>query len=74
MPLRNGSPPPDLIVIGDEIEGGDALRPAQRIAEWLDVPMLMVTSDAYRARKRIEQSCILEGPFLLNQIPPCQRR
>ncbi|MDR3440193.1 response regulator [Telmatospirillum sp.] len=60
--------PPDLIVIGDEIEGGDALRAAQRIAERLDVPVLMVTGDAYRARKRLAHNCSLEGPFLLDQI------
>lgn len=59
---------PDLVVIGDEIEVGSALSAAQRIAGKLAVPVLMVTGDPDRARKRLKQACAFEGPFLLNQI------
>jgi len=59
---------PDLIVIGDEIEAGSALRAAQRIVKKLAVPVLMVTGDLYRARRRVERTCSFEGPFLINQI------
>lgn len=59
---------PDLIVIGDDIEAGSALRAVERIVERLAVPVLMVTGDPYRARRRFERSCSFEGPFLLNQI------
>jgi CheY-like chemotaxis protein len=59
---------PDLIVIGDEIETGSALQAAQRIAERLAVPVLMVTGDPYRAQRRLERARSFEGPFLLNQI------
>jgi len=60
--------PPDLIVIGDELEAGSSLRAAQRITEWLAVPVLMVTGDSARARRRFDTTCRVDGPFLLNQI------
>ena len=60
--------PPDLIVIGDEVETGSALGAAKQISSMLNVPVLMVTGDPYRARERLERTCAFEGPFLLNQI------
>lgn len=60
--------PPDLVVIGDEVEAGSALSAAKRISFNLAVPVLMVTGDPVRARKRLEKTVSFEGPFLLNQI------
>lgn len=60
--------PPDLVVIGDEVEAGSALSAAKRISCDLAVPVLMVTGDPVRARKRLEKTASFEGPFLLNQI------
>lgn len=59
---------PDLIVIGDDIASGSAFHAAQQISAWLAVPVLMVTGDPVRARRRMESHCAFEGPFLLNQI------
>ncbi|MBB3957174.1 hypothetical protein [Novosphingobium sediminicola] len=59
---------PDLIVIGDDVEEGSALRAAQAITEKVPVPVLMVTADPIRAKLAIEDQGTVKGPFLLNQI------
>lgn len=59
---------PDLIVIGDEVETGSALSAAKRISCDLGAPVLMVTGDPARARKRLAGAATFQGPFLLNQI------
>lgn len=59
---------PDLVVIGDEVETGSAFRAAETIAGRLGVPVLMVTGDPARARKRLARTPAFKGPFLLNQI------
>ena len=63
-----GRRPPDLVVIGDEVEAGSGLSAAKRISCNFAVPVLMVTGDPVRARKRLEKAVAFEGPFLLNQI------
>lgn len=65
---------PDLIVIGDSVETGSALEAAKQISGGQHVPVLMVTGDPYRARKRLKQTrAFFEGPFLLNQIEEAVR-
>jgi two-component system, response regulator PdtaR len=59
---------PDLIVIGDSIENGSALDAACCIAIQRDTPVLMVTADPVRARKRLDQRASFDGPLLLNEI------
>lgn len=60
--------PPDLVVIGDEVEAGSTLSAAEKISGNFAVPVLMVTGDPVRARKRLEKTASFKGPFLLNQI------
>ena len=59
---------PDLIIIGDEVETGSALGAAKQITAVLNVPVLMVTGDPYRAGKPLERASAFQGPFLLNQM------
>ena len=59
---------PDLIVVGDEVETGSALSAVRRISRKVDVPVVMVTGDSYRARAEYEKICTFEGPFLLDQM------
>lgn len=59
---------PDLVVIGDELEEGSSLNAARRISGELSVPVLMVTGEPWRARKRLADKASFEGPFLLNEI------
>ena len=59
---------PDLIVVGDHVEAGSAIRAARQISETLSVPVLMVTSDPYLARVGREKACTFDGPFLLDQM------
>ena len=40
--------PPDLIVVGDRIQSGDGVTAARRICEMREVPVLLVTRDAFR--------------------------
>ncbi len=65
--------PPNLIVIGDEVETGSAFGAAKQISSMIGVPVLMVTGDPYRARQRLDKTCAFEGPFLLNQIEEAVR-
>jgi DNA-binding NtrC family response regulator len=59
---------PDLIVVGDHVESGSPLQAVKRISGMVNVPVLMVTGDPWRARAQMEKTCAFEGPFLLNQI------
>lgn len=59
---------PDLIVIGDDAERGCAISAARRIVGEVSIPVLMVSGDPARARRRLKQLDSFEGPFLLNQI------
>jgi len=60
---------PDLVVVGDEVEAGSAIRAARRISDRLDVPVLTVTSDPYLAKAQGEKASSFEGPFLISQLP-----
>lgn len=60
--------PPDLVVIGDAVEDGCALKAARNILKQRDIPVLMITGDPVRARKRLPPDVSFEGPFLLNEI------
>ena len=60
--------PPDLIVIGDEVETGSSLGAARQIAGMFNVPGLMVTGDTFRAQRHLEGTSAFKGPFLLNQL------
>ncbi len=59
---------PDIIVIGDDIETGSAIRAAQQISSGSPIPVLMVSGNPTQAAKCLEQASSYDGPFLLNQI------
>jgi len=59
---------PDLVVVGDAVEAGCAVNAARRISAAYEVPVLMVTADAARARARLTESTAVDGPFALNEI------
>ncbi len=61
--------PPDLVLVGDAVETGDGISAARRICEQRDVPVLLVTADSLRARKRLAEGAILQGPFVLSKLP-----
>jgi CheY-like chemotaxis protein len=59
---------PDIIVIGDDIEMGSAIRAARLISEDGTIPVLMVSGDPTRASQQLAQTNSYDGPFRLNQI------
>lgn len=59
---------PDIIVIGDDIELGCAMRAARRISAGGAIPVLMVSGDPSRASRQLAQASSYEGPFRLNEI------
>ncbi|MCR9180319.1 response regulator [Erythrobacter sanguineus] len=59
---------PDIIVIGDRIAAGCAIRAARAICEDGDIPVLMVSGDPALASRRIAHASSHDGPFRLNQI------
>lgn len=59
---------PDIIVIGDDIELGSAMRAARRISSDGAIPVLMVSGDPVRAARQLAQTSSYDGPFRLNQI------
>ncbi len=59
---------PDIIVIGDDIEAGCAMRAAQVIAADGAIPVLMVSGDPNRASRRLARTSSYAGPFRINQI------
>ncbi len=59
---------PDLVVIGDSIEDGSTLKAARNIAMQRNTPILMVTADPGRTRRRLDQQATFDGLFLLNEI------
>lgn len=59
---------PDIIVIGDDIELGCAMRAARRISSDGAIPVLMVSGDPARASRQLAQTSSYDGPFRLNQI------
>tara|TARA_R110002124_G_scaffold63777_9_gene174630 strand:- start:2921 stop:3292 length:372 start_codon:yes stop_codon:yes gene_type:complete len=61
--------PPDLILVGDRLETGDAVGAARRICEKHDVPVLMVTADSVRARQRLMDGAVIDGPFAFSKFP-----
>ena len=59
---------PDLVVVGDEIAGGSATRVAQRFAERLPTPILVVSNGCCEVRRRLPGGPVVDGPFLLSDI------
>lgn len=59
---------PDIIVIGDDIEMGCAMRAARIISADGTIPVLMVSGDPILASRRFADAQSYEGPFRLNQI------
>jgi DNA-binding response OmpR family regulator len=59
---------PDIIVIGDDIEIGCAMRAARNISADGTIPVLMVSGDPVRASRQLAQTSSYHGPFRLNQI------
>lgn len=55
--------PPDLVLIGDSPESGDAVGAARRICEKHDVPVLMVTADSVRVKQRLVDGGYLTVPL-----------
>lgn len=60
---------PDLILVGDSLESGDAVGAARRICEKHDIPVLMVTADFVRAKKRLMNGAVIDGPFAFSKFP-----
>lgn len=61
--------PPDLVLVGDSLESGDAVGAARRICEKHDVPVLMVTADSLRVKQRLVDGAVLDGPFAFSKFP-----
>lgn len=59
---------PDIIVIGDDIEVGCAMRAARHISDDGSIPVLMVSGDPDRASRKLARASSYEGPFRINQI------
>lgn len=59
---------PDIIVIGDDIEMGSAMRAARLISADGTIPVLMVSGDPARASQQLAQTSSYDGPFRLNEI------
>ncbi|MFM7028527.1 MAG: hypothetical protein ACKOXK_07625 [Chakrabartia sp.] len=59
---------PDLVVVGDSLEGSSPISVAKRIFEHQRVPILMVSGDPLSAEKNIKEASSFSGPFLLNQL------
>jgi CheY-like chemotaxis protein len=59
---------PDLMVVGDAAESGSAMNAARRISATYEVPVLMVTADSHRAKARLPDDAVFDGPFLLHEI------
>lgn len=59
---------PDIIVIGDDIEVGCAMRAARVISADGTIPVLMVSGDPARASRHLARASSYEGPFRINQI------
>ncbi|QIQ85698.1 hypothetical protein [Erythrobacter sp.] len=59
---------PDIIVIGDDIEFGCAMRAARRISNDGAIPVLMVSGNPARASERLAAVPSYEGPFRVNEI------
>jgi CheY-like chemotaxis protein len=59
---------PDIIVIGDDIEVGSALRAARIISADGTIPVLMVSGDPVRAAHKLAEPHSYHGPMRLNQI------
>lgn len=59
---------PDLVVVGDAVESGSAVNAARRISAAYEVPVLMVTADSVRAKARLPEGAVVDGPFLLHEI------
>jgi len=60
---------PDLILVGDKLQAGDAVEAARRICESREVPVLMVTADSIRTKERLSNGAVLDGPFAFSKIP-----
>ena len=59
---------PDIIVIGDDIEVGCAMRAARVISDDGTIPVLMVSGDPARASRQLARVGSYAGPFRINQI------
>jgi CheY-like chemotaxis protein len=59
---------PDIIVIGDDIEVGCAMRAARVISADGTIPVLFVSGDPARASRQLARASAYEGPFRINQI------
>lgn len=59
---------PDIIVIGDDIEIGCAMRAARAIACDGSIPVLMVSGDPASASRQLARVSSYEGPFRINRI------
>lgn len=66
--------PPDLIVIGDAIEGGSAVSAARRITRSRAVPVLMMTVDPDRPGASMAAGESFDGPYRPDQIGEALRQ
>lgn len=59
---------PDIILVGDEVETGSGVEAARTICARRSVPVILVTGDSHRARRRLPPHAAMEGPFGLHEI------
>lgn len=59
---------PDLLLVGDRLETGSPIAAARAICVKHDVPALLVTSDSSKARQRLGEGALLDGPFAFSNI------
>ncbi len=60
--------PPDLVVVGDQIDEGDGVSAARRICAIREVPVLLVTRDSRRIGERLTQGAVLDGPYSFSKL------
>jgi len=65
--------PPDLVVVGDEVDEGDGVNAARRICEARHAPVLLVSRDSRRVCEYLAAGAILEGPYAFSKLPEVAR-
>jgi len=60
--------PPDLLVVGDDLDAGSGVRAARRICEKRNVPVVLVTRESHRISERLAEGGILDGPYSFSKL------
>ena len=59
---------PDLIVVGDHVAGGAALKVAREVAWESAAPMLAITSDRFVLERALPEGAAIDVPCPLNEL------